>query len=168
MLGHEIMNRIAIREHILEDLDAYAEWQSDPDVARHLVWLPKNRAEAREELLDAIAQQTAVPRSKYFFAIVWADTAEVIGDVGFTITATGTGDCGWFLRRKYWGHGYATEATKLIIQYAFGSVGLDRLSASCSLANPASEKVMLNCGFKCKERSESRVKYEIKGSDMNH
>jgi len=155
------MNRIVIREHILEDLDAYAEWQSDPEIARHLVWLPKNRAEAQKGLLEAIEQQTAIPRRKYFFAIVSVDNAEVIGDVGFTITARETGDCGWFIRKEYWDRGYATEATKLMIQYAFGNAGLERLSASCSLANPASEKVMLKCGFKCTERSESRVHYEI-------
>ncbi|MCX7005327.1 MAG: GNAT family N-acetyltransferase [bacterium] len=155
------MSRVKIREYVLADLDAYADWQSDPEVARHITWLPKTRAQSRACLADAIAQQTTVPRIRHFFAVVLADTDETIGNVGLTITGPGTGDCGWFLRRHYWGCGYATDAAQLLIEYAFQALGLERLTASCAVGNSASERVMLKCGFVCVERSETRAKYEI-------
>ncbi len=161
------MGRIQVREHVLADLDAYFAWQSDHDVARHVAWLPKNAAESRASLVDAIAQQVAVPRLRHFFAVVHTDTGEVIGDVGFTVVAPGTGDCGWFIRGNYWGSGYATEAVKLLMEHAFGTVRLDRLTASCSIANLASEKVMIKCGFHCVRRSETRVRYEIVRHEWN-
>jgi len=106
-----MIGRVQIREWVLGDIDAFAAWQSDIDVARHLGWLPKNRAESQGDLLDAVAQQTAVPRIRHFFAVVCVHDAEVVGDVGFTIIAPSNGDCGWFIRKPYWGLGYATEAT---------------------------------------------------------
>ncbi len=153
--------KVQIREWAMEDLDAFAAWQSDPDVARHVAWLPKTRAESQADLLDAIAQQTAVPRIRHFFAVVRVRDAEVVGDVGFTITAPSTGDCGWFIRKPYWREGYATEAAEMLVTYAFQTLPLDRLGASCSLANPGSEGVMMKCGFKCVKRSETRTRYEI-------
>lgn len=143
------------------DLDAFAAWQSDNDVARHVAWLPKTRAESQADLLDAIAQQTASPRIRYFFAVVRAHDAAVVGDVGFTITAPSTGDCGWFIRKPYWAQGYATEAAQILLTYAFQTLKLDRLTASCLLANPASERVMMKCGFKCVTQSATRIRYEI-------
>lgn len=41
-----IGRRIEIREHVLADLDAYVQWQSDPEIARHIAWLPKSHAES--------------------------------------------------------------------------------------------------------------------------
>ena len=41
-----MVNRVHIREHIPSDLDAYIDWQTDPDVARYIPWLPRNRADA--------------------------------------------------------------------------------------------------------------------------
>jgi len=159
------MNRVKIREHELADLDAYADWQNDPEVARYIAWLPKTYAQSRDCLSDAIAQQTLVPHILHFFAVVLADTEEIIGDVGITITGPGQGDCGWFLQRQYWGHGYATEGAQLLIEYAFQTLGLERITVSCAIGNLASEGIMLKCGFTCIERSEGRVKYEIKRTD---
>lgn len=158
-------DKVQITEWEMEDLDAFVAWQSDPDVARHVAWLPKTHAESQADLLDAIAQQTAAPRIRHFFAVVRARDAEVVGDVGFTITAPSTGDCGWFIRKPYWGLGYATEAARMFVAYAFQTVKLDRLKASCSVANPASERVMTKCGFTCVNRSETRARYEITRDD---
>ena len=161
------MNRVKIREHELADLDAYSDWQSDPEVARYIAWLPKTYAQSQDCLSDAIAQQTMVPRILHFFAVVFANTEEIIGNVGLTITGPGKGDCGWFLRRQYWGYGYATEGAQLLIEYAFQNLGLERVTASCAIGNLASEGVMLKCGFTCVERSEGRVKYEMQRTDRD-
>jgi len=158
------MNRVRIREHVLADLDAYAEWRSDAEIARFLAWLPQNGDEARTSLVDAIDQQKALPRTRFFFAVVLITTGEMVGDVGLTITGAGTGDCGWFIRKSYWGCGYATEAAKLLVEYAFGVLKLDRLVASCAVGNHASERVMLKSGFDYVQRSETCVKYEFQRS----
>lgn len=157
--------QIEIREHVLTDMEAYCRWQSDSDIARHVAWLPRSRTESEASLVDAIAQQTAHPRIRYFFAVVLRDSGEIIGDVGLTITDPATGDCGWFIRKDQWGHGYATAAVKLLMAYAFQTVGLERLTASCSIANPASEQVMKKCGFHCVGKTTARVSYTATRDD---
>jgi ribosomal-protein-alanine N-acetyltransferase len=54
---------------------------------------------------------------------------------------------GYFLLPDYWGKGYATEAAKAVIRFAFGSCGVHKLTASCLMENIASERVMIKSGL---------------------
>lgn len=155
------MRRIAIREHRMGDLEAYADWQMDPECARHVAWLPKSRAECERGLRDAISQQDATPRLRYFFAVVEAASDEVVGDTGFTVVAPGVADCGWFIRRKFWNQGFGAEAARLLVEYAFARTDVRRLTAACAVDNAASAKIMQRCGFTLVRKTGGRVHYEI-------
>ena len=54
---------------------------------------------------------------------------------------------GYFLYPEFWGNGYATEASMLMIDYGFTHLGLHRIRAGCDKANPASERVMIKSGM---------------------
>lgn len=153
-------NRVHIREHVPDDLDAYIDWQTDDEVARHLSWLPRNQADAETSLRDAIAQQSVEARKRFYFAIVINSTDEIIGDVGLTITERHQGDCGWFLRKIFQGQGYAGEAVNLLVQYAFQKLELQVLTASCARANSASTRIMEKSGFALVSESEDKLWYE--------
>ncbi len=56
-------------------------------------------------------------------------------------------DLGYRLMKKYWGHGYATEAAKRTIQYGFTVLQLPRLFAAAHVQNFASQKVLEKVGF---------------------
>ena len=58
-------------------------------------------------------------------------------------------------RLCYRGHGYATEAAKLILGYGFRNLGLYRVSATTSDANVASQRVLEKCGFTLEGRDRS-------------
>jgi RimJ/RimL family protein N-acetyltransferase len=49
--------------------------------------------------------------------------------------------------RKYWRKGYATRALRLVCDYAFGALNLNRISAGCCVLNIPSERVLLGVGF---------------------
>ena len=152
---------IEIREHVESDWASYWEWQSVPAMAAFVAWLPRTREESEAGLRDAIAQQRAVPRVRYFFAVVDADLKEVVGEVGFTVVREGVGDCGWFILKRFWGRGYATRAARLMIAYAFGHAGLQRLEASCVIQNVGSRRVMEKCGFRCVAQDGVRTRYAL-------
>jgi ribosomal-protein-alanine N-acetyltransferase len=57
-------------------------------------------------------------------------------------------EIGYNILPKYWGKGYATEATHAIIKWSFENMNLHRIEADCTDGNIASERVMLKCGFK--------------------
>jgi RimJ/RimL family protein N-acetyltransferase len=59
----------------------------------------------------------------------------------------GVAECGYWLGRRFWGRGYATDATRLLARYAFGTRNLRRLEAYVFAANPSSGRVLEKCGF---------------------
>lgn len=51
-------------------------------------------------------------------------------------------EVGWRLARKYWGNGYATEAGKASLEFAFNSLNLNEIYSFTSVANKKSQAVM--------------------------
>ena len=151
--------RVSIREHQRSDMDAYVAWQTDPLIGQHLSWLPKSIEEARASFEDLMSQQSDPKRVRYFFAVVYTESQEVVGDVGFTADNNLRGDCGWFISSKFQGRGYATDAVKLLVDSAFNSYGMKELIASCARSNAASIRIMEKCGFKLQRNNEERVWY---------
>ena len=54
--------------------------------------------------------------------------------------------------------GYATDAAKIILQYGFRHLGLERISASTQENNIGSQRVLEKCGFTLEGR-ERKAKY---------
>ena len=57
------------------------------------------------------------------------------------------GELGYWIGRPYWGHGYATEAARACVAFAFDHFGLHKVVAVRDPANPASGKVMEKIGM---------------------
>ena len=74
---------------------------------------------------------------------------EVIGfcGVGFWRDAPDP-EIGWWLARRYWGRGLATEAAVAAMRDAFGRVGLERLISVARPENIASIRIMEKLGLK--------------------
>jgi ribosomal-protein-alanine N-acetyltransferase len=140
---------------------AFFDWQSDVKVAKYLTWLPKTEKESRQDLADIVAQQTRPDRDKFFYAIVLLESGEVIGDTGITRTGPRTGDMGWFIRHKYWGNNYATEAAQLMVRVGLEHLHLKTIRASCNGQNKASERLMQKTGFSLVEEKNGRLLYQI-------
>jgi ribosomal-protein-alanine N-acetyltransferase len=56
-------------------------------------------------------------------------------------------EIGYWIGEPYWGNGYATEAVKLLVGFAFGELNLLRVYASVYDYNAASVRVLQKCGF---------------------
>ncbi len=54
---------------------------------------------------------------------------------------------GYWVGVPYWGRGYATEAARRVLDYAFDEMGLNRVEASHMTRNPASGRVMQKLGM---------------------
>lgn len=53
----------------------------------------------------------------------------------------------YVLSEDYWGNGYMTEAVKRVIEYVFGELNIDLLSAFHYPDNIKSKRVLEKCGF---------------------
>lgn len=56
-------------------------------------------------------------------------------------------EIGYWIGVSYWGQGYATEAARALIDYAFGELQHETLQAGARVSNPASRRVLEKCGF---------------------
>jgi ribosomal-protein-alanine N-acetyltransferase len=138
----------------------------------------KNLNESKENLIDAIREADSKDRKLYFFRIEKKKTKEYIGEIGYTVTQetpfgkiAGTG---YFIKEKYWGKGYTTEALKRIIEYAFEDNDVYRISTGCIKENKGSEKVMIKCGmikeaeFKEYQLHENQLKDRVEYRLIKH
>lgn len=143
--------RIYLRDHQAGDLDMYHAWISDPAVMHFLSWRTTTRDESLVRLAEAILEKDKIPRTRYYLAVVLHEDECIIGEAGFTVLSRGeTGgiaEIGYFLLPEYWGKGYASEATELMIGYCFTELGLHKVMATCDAENRASESVMKKCGM---------------------
>ena len=95
---------------------------------------------------DARAFIPAVNRvdGEIAFAVTLDDT--VIGICGIDPREEGS-EIGYWLGVGHWGHGYATETVRALIDYAFGELEYDALVAGARVSNPASRRVLEKCAF---------------------
>lgn len=60
----------------------------------------------------------------------------------------GTATLGYMLDPAWWGHGLATEAVGLFLNYSVHTLGITRIEGRCTGDNIRSERVMLKNGMK--------------------
>ena len=58
-----------------------------------------------------------------------------------------SGMIGYCLDNTAWGHGFATEAAGAVLQWAFGTLDLNRVQSGADTRNRASERVLEKLGF---------------------
>jgi len=56
-------------------------------------------------------------------------------------------EVGWRLARAAWGHGYATEAATIALEYGFATAGLSEILAVTAETNLRSQAVMRRIGM---------------------
>jgi [ribosomal protein S5]-alanine N-acetyltransferase len=86
---------------------------------------------------------------QFEFAITDKTTGELYGCIGLSHNTTHrNGEIGYWLGEQFWRNGYATEAAKAMIEFAFDEKGYHKVYAKHFASNPASGRVMQKCGMK--------------------
>lgn len=68
-----------------------------------------------------------------------------------------TARVGYWIARRHWGKGYATEAVRLVSAHAFAHFDFVRLEAEVLDWNPASRRVLEKAGFVLESRQRRRI-----------
>ncbi|MDR1705582.1 MAG: GNAT family N-acetyltransferase [Clostridiales bacterium] len=144
--------RLIIRNPQPEDLDGWHRQFSDRANMYYLQDIcTDSLEETRERLNNAIEQSRAYDRTRYFLTVELAETDEYIGGTGYTVekeTPAGkTVHAGYFYLPGYHGKGYATEALRAVIRFAFEEGGVYLFKTGLFAENKASERVMQKCGL---------------------
>jgi RimJ/RimL family protein N-acetyltransferase len=142
--------RLIIRTWSLDDADeGYKIW-SDPEVMRYVGTGQPNKSveETRAWVGRMKAHQELYGFG--FWAVVEKRSGQLIGSCGMGYQRYGglPIEFGYTLARSRWGYGYATEAARACLRYAFGKLHLAELLASVDSRNVASQRVLEKIGFR--------------------
>jgi RimJ/RimL family protein N-acetyltransferase len=127
------------------DAAALALLANNPRVVENTGRLPYpyGEADARQWIASAVAEREA----RFVIALRPPD-GDLVGAIGFDRLEDGDSpDLGYWLGVSHWGRGYATEAARAVIDFAFDAYGFERLAAGCRITNAASRRVLEKCGF---------------------
>jgi RimJ/RimL family protein N-acetyltransferase len=143
--------RVELRRFTEADLDAFVAYRSIPDVALYQSWEAPYPAEAGAAFIqEMLAQDPDTPGEWFQFAIGLSETGELIGDCAACPDADDPRqvEIGFTLSPEHQGHGYATEAARLLLGYLFGLRGKHRVSGECDARNAASARVLERLGMR--------------------
>ena len=140
--------RLLMREWVAADREPFAALNADPVVMEHFPG-PMSR-EASDAFVDRIEVQWN-SRGWGLWAVGVPDVAPFIGYVGLWpadyLPHGPQVEVGWRLARRYWGHGYATEAATRAVAVGFEEVGLDEIVSFTVPQNRRSRAVMERIGL---------------------
>lgn len=142
--------RLLLREFEEEDWRATHPYESDPEVVRYALHGVRTPEESRDYIRRTRALARETPRDVYDLAMVLKDEGRLIGRCGFRITDREQREAMlWYiLDRSRWGQGYATEAARAVLDWAFSTLPLHRFFADCDPRNPGSFRVMEKLGMR--------------------
>ena len=142
-------DRLALRHLTLEDLDALAAIQSDPEVMRYFTSGPRSRDETLRDLERCMALQ--VEHGYSLWAVTDRSDDSLIGRCGLlpqSLQGREEVEIAYLIARTHWGRGLATEAARAIRDHGFHRLGLDRLVSIINRDNLASRRVAEKVGLR--------------------
>lgn len=141
--------RIKLRHLQTDDVNAFFSYRSDPIANRYQGWIPKKEEDALDFIKYRITDKPNIPDTWIQLAIVHNKDKRVIGDLGVYFHPEDPKEVklGYTLDKNYWGHAYATEALRLLIDHLMVTYGKTRFIALISPENTASIRLIKRLGF---------------------
>ncbi len=142
--------RLLLRPFAPGDAAAMHRLVNDWEVVRMLSRLPfPYPRPLADEWITSTLQQIE-QGSAYPLAITGQDASgeTLVGGVSLRIQTPRVGTLGYWIGKRFWGHGVAKEAVGRLARWALANLDLDRLEAQVAVDNPASATVLRRIGFR--------------------
>ena len=142
-------DRLTLRLARPEDVDEVLDYQGREDVSRYLL----HEARSRGEVVEALATYAAATRiaedHDWIEPVIELD-GRVIGHMYLQLASAENlqGEIGWTLHPDFSGRGYATEASRAMLDLAFDTIGLHRMRAELDPRNDTSIALCLRLGMR--------------------
>ncbi|MBN2002990.1 MAG: GNAT family N-acetyltransferase [Anaerolineae bacterium] len=130
-----------------EDLPLLRKWINDPQIRRLIGEVAPSGSVAVQSYFERIQQD----RDRIWFVIALRETGRVIGECGLLrmFYPWRNTDLSIILGEKdTWGKGYGTEAILLLLDYAFGYLGMHRVSIGVVAFNERALRFYEKVGFR--------------------
>jgi RimJ/RimL family protein N-acetyltransferase len=139
--------RLVLRRPALQDLEGYVRLFGDPDVMRYLSLegRPMSRYGARQAFCGQVGHWEL--RGYGIFTVLERATGQFVGRVGPWFPEGWPGfEVGWALLSEFWGRGYATEAARASLDFAFSELRQEKVISLVMPDNVRSSAVALRLG----------------------
>ena len=148
---------VVLRRHEAENLDAFRRWYSDAEVARLARY---QDGPMRIEEIDRFFQARALGNESLAMAIHVRDSGRLIGSCAFSQMDADNGSALFHItigEKREWGRGYGTEATRLMLEHAFSSLGLHRVALAVFEFNERAVRAYRRNDFKVEGRAREAI-----------
>jgi RimJ/RimL family protein N-acetyltransferase len=145
--------RLILRAPSLDDAKAVAALANNRKIAEMTLLIP--HPYGVEDAVQWIASMPSETRHWKFG--VFTEQDGFVGACGFTERDEGM-SIGYWIGEPFWGRGYATEASRAMIDHIFSTTGLDGITANCRVSNVGSRHVLEKCGFQWTGAALSRIR----------
>ncbi len=146
-----VTERLTLRPLRPEDADDIHRLVNDWEVVRMLSQLPFPYPRALADKWIASTVEQMRRGTAYHLGITGQEAGRemLIGCIGLRLDLKpGIGNLGYWLGRRFWRHGVATEAASRLARWALANLDIERLEAHVAVDNPASDTVLRRAGFR--------------------
>ena len=148
---------VVLRRHVPENLAAFRRWYADPDVSRLTRY---QDGPMRAEEIARFFEARVLGQESLAMAVHVRGSDRLIGTCAFSSLDADNGSVLYHItigEKETWGHGYGTEATRLMLDHAFGTLGLHRVGLSVFEFNERAIRSYRRCGFTVEGRARESI-----------
>jgi len=155
----EVLNGtdVVLRRHVPGNIRAFQRWYADPDVVRLTRY---QDGPMRPDEIERFFVARALGSDSLAMAIHLRDGDRLIGTCALSQLDSDNGSALFHItigEKDAWGRGHGTEATRLMIDHAFGGLGLHRIGLSVFSFNERAIRSYRSCGFVVEGRAREAI-----------
>ena len=141
--------RLLLRPITMKDAPDIFAYASNPEVTKYVRFVTHKSIKETHAFIRRV-------RASYRKGItpLWGieikASGRLIGALGFLQwpNPDRRAELGYVINPDFWGQGYVTEAAKVLCDFAFKKMKVNRIEAGTIVGHTASERVLQKCGFK--------------------
>jgi ribosomal-protein-alanine N-acetyltransferase len=123
----------------------FTGWAQDTDVTRYLTWRPHKSIEESHRIIR-LCLRSWESEEDHPYMLTLKEKDHPIGMLalhpdGFKVAL------GYVLAKSYWGGGYMTEASRVVVDWALEQKGIYRVFATTDVENTGSQRVLEKAGM---------------------
>jgi RimJ/RimL family protein N-acetyltransferase len=155
--------RLLLRRSRPEDAATISAYRSDPNVNRQQGWDRTDLEGVLADIVEMSGRSPGEPGGWVQFTVEERGGGRIVGDVGLSVAdgEPGVIKVGYTIDPAFQGLGYATEAIRALVEFAFETLGAELVRAHASAENAPSIRVAEKVGMRLVERFEHREGDEV-------
>jgi len=151
-------SKAVLRRHVPANLASFRKWYADPEIARLARY---QEGPMRSEEIERFFAARVVGTDALAMAVHVRATDRLIGTCAFSQLDGDNGSALFHItigEADAWGQGYGTEATQLMMDHAFGTLGLHRIGLFVFEFNERAIRAYRRVGFELEGRARQSIR----------